>query len=119
MRLTVLGCAGSFPGPDSACSAYHLEADGFRLMLDFGTGSLGALVCGRVLFDITDGWGGRHTMDVPVVVVTHEVPTDWADAHPDAPFTFVTEGVAAAMAAAQELAGDKVVAVAAGTIAGQ
>jgi ribonuclease BN (tRNA processing enzyme) len=43
MRLTVLGCAGSFPGPDSACSAYHLEADGFRLMLDFGTGSLSAL----------------------------------------------------------------------------
>ena len=80
---------------------------------------LGALVCGRTLFDFTDGWGGRHTMDVPVVVVTHEVPTDWADAHPDAPFTFVTEGVAAAMAAAQELAGDKVVAVAAGTIAGQ
>src|ERR1051326_4880799 len=43
MRLTVLGCAGSFPGPDSACSAYLIEADGFRLMLDFGTGSLSAL----------------------------------------------------------------------------
>jgi ribonuclease BN (tRNA processing enzyme) len=43
MRLTVLGCAGSFPGPDSACSAYLVEAEGFRLMLDFGTGSLSAL----------------------------------------------------------------------------
>jgi ribonuclease BN (tRNA processing enzyme) len=43
MRLTVLGCAGSFPGPDAACSAYLIEADGFRLMLDFGTGSLSAL----------------------------------------------------------------------------
>jgi ribonuclease BN (tRNA processing enzyme) len=43
MRLTVLGCAGSFPGPESACSAYLIEADGFRLMLDFGTGSLSAL----------------------------------------------------------------------------
>lgn len=43
MRLTVLGCAGSFPGPDSACSAYLVEADGFALMLDFGTGSLSAL----------------------------------------------------------------------------
>lgn len=43
MRLTVLGCAGSFPGPDSACSAYLVEANGFRLMLDFGTGSLSAL----------------------------------------------------------------------------
>ena len=58
-------------------------------------GSLGALVCGRVLFDITDGWNGRHTLDVPVVVVTHEAPTDWVDAHPDAPFTFATDGVAA------------------------
>jgi ribonuclease BN (tRNA processing enzyme) len=43
MRLTILGCAGSFPGPDSACSAYLVEADGFRLMVDMGTGSLGAL----------------------------------------------------------------------------
>ncbi len=43
MRLTVLGCAGSFPGPDSACSAYLVEADRFGLMLDFGTGSLSAL----------------------------------------------------------------------------
>lgn len=83
------------------------------------TGSLGALVLGRTLFDITDGWGGRHTLDVPVVVVTHEVPSDWVDAHPGAPFTFVTDGVAAAVARAQELAGDRVVGVAAGTIAGQ
>ena len=33
----------AFPVPDSACSAYLIEADGFRLMLDFGTGSLSAL----------------------------------------------------------------------------
>jgi ribonuclease BN (tRNA processing enzyme) len=45
MKLTVLGCAGSFPGPDSACSAYLVEADGFSLLLDFGTGSLSALQC--------------------------------------------------------------------------
>jgi ribonuclease BN (tRNA processing enzyme) len=43
MRLTVLGCAGSFPGPESACSAYLVEADGFRLLIDFGSGSLSAL----------------------------------------------------------------------------
>ena len=43
MRLTVLGCAGSFPGPESACSAYLLEAEGFRLLIDFGPGSLSAL----------------------------------------------------------------------------
>jgi dihydrofolate reductase len=80
---------------------------------------LGALVCGRTLFDFTDGWGGRHTMDAPVVVVTHRVPTEWVEAHPDAPFHFVTDGVGAAVAKAQEIAGDRTVAVTAGTIAGQ
>jgi dihydrofolate reductase len=69
---------------------------------------LGALVCGRTLFDVAEGWQGRHTLDVPVVVVTHHVPTDWVDAHPDAPFSFVTDGVEAAVARAQELAGDLV-----------
>lgn len=43
MNLTVVGCAGSFPGPDSPCSAYLVQADGFTLLLDFGSGSLGAL----------------------------------------------------------------------------
>jgi dihydrofolate reductase len=81
--------------------------------------SLGALVCGRVLFDVADGWQGRHTLDVPVVVVTHDVPTDWIEAHPDAPFSFITDGVPAAIARAQELAGDRVVSVAGGTIARQ
>ncbi|HEU5126450.1 MAG TPA: MBL fold metallo-hydrolase [Glycomyces sp.] len=43
MKLTVIGCAGSFPAPDTPCSAYLVEAGGFRLLLDFGTGSLGEL----------------------------------------------------------------------------
>jgi dihydrofolate reductase len=81
--------------------------------------SLGALVCGRTLFDVTQGWQGRHTLDVPIVVVTHRVPSDWVEAHPKAPFTFVTGGVAAAVAHAQTLAGDRVVAVTGGTIARQ
>jgi len=83
------------------------------------TGGLGALVCGRTLFDFTGGWGGRHTMDVPVVVVTHQVPTEWVEAHPDAPFEFVTDGAEAAVARAQAIAGDRPVAVTAGIIAGQ
>src|SRR3954463_7455678 len=78
------------------------------------TAQLRALVCGRTLFDFTDGWGGRHTMDVPVVVVTHEAPTEWVEAHPDAPFTFVADGVAAAVAEAQRIAGDRRLAVPAG-----
>jgi ribonuclease BN (tRNA processing enzyme) len=43
VRLTVIGCSGSFPGPDSPASCYLIEADGFRLLLDLGNGALGAL----------------------------------------------------------------------------
>lgn len=47
MRLTIVGCSGSFPGPDSAASSYLLEAphEGrtFSLVLDLGNGALGAL----------------------------------------------------------------------------
>ncbi len=97
---------------------FHLTSRSAEYWRDWVSG-LGALVCGRTLFDVTDGWGGRHTMDVPVVVVTHEVPTDWVSAHPGAPFHFVTGGVAAAVERAQQLAGDGTVAVTGGTIACQ
>jgi ribonuclease BN (tRNA processing enzyme) len=43
VKLTVIGCAGTFPGPDSACSSYLLEHDGFRLLIDAGNGSTGTL----------------------------------------------------------------------------
>ena len=83
------------------------------------TSSLGALVCGRTLFEVTDGWQGRHTLDVPVVVVTHHIPESWIEAHPDAPFSFVTDGVEAAIRRAKELAGERVVTVSGGDIARQ
>ena len=65
----------------------------------------GAIVSGRRLFDHTDGWGGTHPAGVPVVVVTHSRPETWVEAHPDAPFTFVTDGVERAVAVAAEIAG--------------
>jgi ribonuclease BN (tRNA processing enzyme) len=43
VKLTIVGCAGTFPGPKSACSSYLLEHDGYRLLLDAGNGSTGAL----------------------------------------------------------------------------
>ena len=52
MRLTVIGCAGSFPGPDSPASCYLVEHDGFRLLLDLGNGALGALQRHIALTDI-------------------------------------------------------------------
>ena len=52
MRLTIIGCSGSFPGPDSPASCYLLEAEGFRLLLDLGNGSLGVLQRHAGLYDI-------------------------------------------------------------------
>jgi dihydrofolate reductase len=52
-------------------------------------------VVGRKLFDSTGGWRRRHPMDRPVVVVIDSVPESWP--REDAPFTFVTDGIAAAI----------------------
>lgn len=83
------------------------------------TERIGCLVVGRRLFDITDGWGGTHPLDAPVVVVTHRpAPEGWAPPGSER-FRFVTTGVADALDAAAGLAGDAVVAVAAGDVAGQ
>lgn len=47
MRLLVIGCSGSLPGPHSPASCYVLEAeqDGrmWRILLDLGNGALGPL----------------------------------------------------------------------------
>ncbi len=47
MRLTVIGCAGSFPGPDSPASCYLLTCEqggrSWQLLLDLGNGALGPL----------------------------------------------------------------------------
>ena len=47
MRLTIVGCSGSYPGPESAASCYLLEADHdgrtWRILLDLGNGALGQL----------------------------------------------------------------------------
>ncbi|HRW17412.1 MAG TPA: MBL fold metallo-hydrolase [Dermatophilaceae bacterium] len=46
-RLTVVGCSGSFPGPESAASCYLLQAEHegrtWSVVLDLGSGSLGPL----------------------------------------------------------------------------
>ena len=81
--------------------------------------SVGALVVGRRLFDLVDGWGGIHPLDRPIVVVTHRVPEAWVREHPDAPFTFVTDGLPAAIERARQIAGDRDVGVTAGQLARQ
>jgi dihydrofolate reductase len=83
----------------------------------------GALVVGRGEFDKTHGWGGRHPMGAPVFVLTHEPPAEWpfpdTPEAEDMPFTYVTDGIASAIAQAEEVAGDKTIAVNPGVVAGQ
>lgn len=52
VRLTILGCSGSIPGPNAAASGYLLEADGFVLGLELGNGTLANLQTFRDPFDL-------------------------------------------------------------------
>jgi dihydrofolate reductase len=83
----------------------------------------GAIVMGRRLFDLTNGWNGVPSVGERVFVLTHEAPTDWVPSDSlgaaEAPFTFVTTGIEDVIAQACDLAGDRVVAVCAGDVGGQ
>jgi len=68
MELTVLGCSGSFNGPESgACSGYLLRDGDTRIWLDCGNGSFGNLQ--------------QHVdaEDLTAVVITHEHPDHCVD----------------------------------------
>lgn len=75
MKLTVVGCSGSGPGPASAASCYLVEQDGFRLVLDLGNGAFGAL---QTYLDPADvdalflsHLHADHCLDVAPFVVWH------------------------------------------------
>jgi ribonuclease BN (tRNA processing enzyme) len=70
VRLTVVGCSGSHPGPDAACSSYLIEHDGFRLLLDLGSGALGPLQ------KVSD------PRDVDALFITHLHGDHWLDLVP-------------------------------------
>jgi dihydrofolate reductase len=76
----------------------------------------GAIVCGRRLFDLTNGWDDRHPAAARVVVVTHHPPANAAERWPNT--TFV-DGVEAAVGMAKEIAGDKDVLIASPTVVNQ
>jgi dihydrofolate reductase len=78
--------------------------------------SIEVVVMGRRLFDLTNGWEGRPPAGEHVVVVSHRPkPEGW---HPEAAYEFATD-VREAVHRARELAGSRVVAMAAGDVAGQ
>ncbi|GAA4690306.1 Dihydrofolate reductase [Promicromonospora umidemergens] len=79
------------------------------------TEGVGALVSGRRLFDITDGWGDKHPVGAPVVVVTHRTPEDagrW-------PRTTFLGDVGTAIGRAKEIADGKDVTIASASVAQQ
>jgi dihydrofolate reductase len=88
---------------------------------------IGAMVIGRHLFDLTNGWEGTPPAGDHVVVVSHRPrPGDWQPSglhsvHPrqeQASYYFISD-VAQAVAKARELAGERTVAVAADHVGGQ
>ena len=92
--------------------------------------SIGSMVIGRHLFDITNGWQGSPPAGEHVVVVSHRPePDGWRPeapglqpGHPHprqpCPYYFVDD-VARAIVKARQLAGERTVVVAAGDVGGQ
>src|SRR5690242_14517637 len=76
-------------------------------------GTTGALISGRRLFDITNGWGDNHPAAPRVVVVTHHPPVDAAQKWPKTAFVGSVES---AVSRARELAGDKNVVIASANV---
>lgn len=91
---------------------FHVDSASSEILEELMS-SAGALISGRHLFDITNGWNDAHPTGAKVVVVTHDVPADAAEKWPNTAFA---PGVAEAFAKAKELAGDKDVSVASPTI---
>jgi ribonuclease BN (tRNA processing enzyme) len=75
MKLTVVGCSGSAPGPKSPASSYLVEHDGFRLLLDLGSGAFGSLLAladpATVDAIFLSHLHADHCLDVAPFVVWH------------------------------------------------
>nr|WP_204262097.1 MBL fold metallo-hydrolase [Blastococcus saxobsidens] len=73
--MTVIGCCGSGPGPDSPASCYLVEHKGFRLLLDLGNGAFGALQGvvdpGSLDAVFLSHLHADHCLDVAPLVVWH------------------------------------------------
>jgi ribonuclease BN (tRNA processing enzyme) len=75
VRLTVIGCSGSAPGPTSAASCYLVEHDGFTLALDMGNGAFGALLAladpARIDAVYLSHLHADHCLDLAPFIVWH------------------------------------------------
>jgi dihydrofolate reductase len=103
----------AFEGADYECRTTQASAD----FMQSHYRDLAAVVIGRRLFDLTNGWNGKPAAASTSSSSPNRPPTDWEHAD-TAPFTFV-DGVEKAIATAKEFAGDRLVDVAAGQIGSQ
>ena len=96
-------------------SGFQMTATSAQYVAEVWAG-IGALVIGRRLFDLMNGWDGQPPTGDHVVVVSHRPkPAGW---HPEASYHFVGD-VAEGVRKATELAGERTTAVAAGDVGGQ
>lgn len=102
------------PNPNEVVT-FAVDDASAELLRDM-TENTGALIAGRRLFDIAEGWGDKHPAGTPVVVVTHHPPANAAEQWPTT--TFV-DGVEAAIARAREIAGGKDVTIASANVTQQ
>jgi dihydrofolate reductase len=101
------------PGTDMVFQISRASAE----LLQEEWGKLGAMIVGRRMFDIAEGWGGHPPGGGACFVVTHSVPQEWVKE--GSPFTFVTDGVESAVRQAQQVAGDRNVSIGSANIAQQ
>jgi dihydrofolate reductase len=94
---------------------FQVDENSAEVLRDL-TDHVGALISGRRLFDIADGWDDAHPAGAAVVVVTHQPPDDAAERWPK---TVFTDSVEAAITRAEEIAGDKDVTIASAAITQQ
>lgn len=100
------------PSAQSSMS-FSVDAASAEMLRELTTGC-GAVIAGRRLFDLTDGWGDNHPAGGRVVVVTHRPPPE--DAAERFPRTVFTGSVEEGVAAAKEIAGDKFATIASADI---
>jgi dihydrofolate reductase len=101
MRLHEWYGFASEPGPN----AELVDRSGMgRHFLDEGKAT-GAVLAGRNTAEQADHWGGDHHGGVPIFVPSHRPPGPSAAKYPSV--TYVTDGIASAMAQAKAAAGDR------------
>jgi dihydrofolate reductase len=82
-------------------------------VLDESFKDTGAVVVGRRMFDVANGWGDNPPFHMPVFVITHNASEKLVK-EGGTTFTFVTDGIERALEQAKAAAGDKDVSVAGG-----